>query len=54
MRETLKNLWDDIADQNNEDRLFDMMSLFFLIINKDITDEELQELKEYTKNDEFI
>ena len=49
MREALKNLWDAIADNENEDRLFDMVSLFSLIMNKSITDEEIKELMEYAK-----
>lgn len=49
MREPLKRLWDDIIDPDNEDGLFDMVSLFSLIINKSITDEELEELREYAK-----
>ena len=49
MRESLKHLWNAIVDENNEDRLFDMISLFALIMNKSITDDELQELREYAK-----
>ena len=49
MRESLKCLWNAIIDENNEDRLFDMISLFALIMNKSITDDELQELREYAK-----
>lgn len=49
MKEQLKNLWDAIADKNNEDRLFDMVSLFSLIMNNSITDDELRELMEYAK-----
>jgi len=51
MREPLKMLLNAIADNNNEDRLFDMISLFSLIIKNEITDEEMKELKEYV---EFI
>lgn len=47
MRKPLKLLWESILDKNNEDRLFDMMSLFALVINKSVTNEELEELKEY-------
>ena len=49
MREPLKKLWDAIIDNENEDRLFDLVSLFSLIINKSISDDELQELREYAK-----
>ena len=47
MREPLKLLCEAILDKNNDDRLFDMISLFSLMINKSITDDELRELREY-------
>lgn len=49
MREPLKMLLNAIADKKNEDRLFDVISLFSLIIKNEITDEELQEMREYVK-----
>ena len=47
MREALRLLCESILDKNNKDRLFDMVSLFTLIMNKNITDEELKELRKY-------
>lgn len=49
MREPLKDLWDAIIDKNNEDRIIDFISLLNLILQKEIDNNEMQELKEYAK-----
>ena len=49
MRKPLKLLWNSIIDKNNEDRMFDLMCLLFLIIKNEIYPNEMQELKEYAK-----
>lgn len=49
MREPLKNLWDAIIDTNNEDRLFDLISLFSLMLNNELYPDEINELRQYAK-----
>lgn len=47
MRKELKNLWDEITNPDNKDRLFDFMSLMLLLFDGDISNEEYLELREY-------
>ena len=49
MREPLKNLRDAIIDKNNEDRIIDLISLMNLMLQNQIDDNEMQELREYAK-----
>ena len=47
MRKELKNLWDEIMDLDNKERMFDLMSLMLLLFKGDISTNEYLELKEY-------
>lgn len=49
MRTELKNLWDEINNPLNKDRMFDLMSLMLLLFKGDISTNEYIELKEYAK-----
>ena len=49
MRKELKNLWDEINNPLNKDRMFDLMSLMLLLFNGDVSTDEYLELKEYAK-----
>lgn len=44
MRNVVKTLWDNILDTSNDERLLDMISFFTLVINGQITNEEVQEI----------
>ena len=50
MRKEVKALWDEIQNPYNKDRLFDYISLLANIMNGNITNEELTELKQYARN----
>lgn len=51
MREPLKNLWDDIVNPSNKDRLFDLISLYSLMVNGQIYPNEICELKKYANGE---
>lgn len=51
MRKELKNLWDEIMNPNNKDRMFDLVSLMLLLFNGDISTNEYLELKNYANAD---
>lgn len=48
MRDVVKTLWNNILnpDNENDERMIDMMSFFTLVINGQITNEEIKEIME--------
>jgi len=46
MRSVVKNLWDSILNplNTNDERMIDMVSFFTLILNGQITNEEIEEI----------
>lgn len=51
MRKELKFLWDEIINPDNKDRLFDLISLYNLMINNEIDEQEFYELKIYANGE---
>lgn len=51
MRKELKILWDEIINPNNKDRLFDLISLYSLMTNNEISEQEFYELKQYANGE---
>ena len=46
MRNVVKNLWDSILDPENDERTLDLISFFSLVLNGQITQDELKEIIE--------
>ena len=44
MRNVVKTLWGNVLDPANDEREIDLMSFFTLVINGQITNEEVQEI----------
>lgn len=44
MRNSVKILWDSILNPENDERLLDMISFFNLVLNGQITNDEIQEI----------
>lgn len=46
MRNVVKTLWNNVLDPQNDERKIDLISFFALVLNGQITNEEIQEILE--------
>jgi len=44
MRNVVKNLWESVISEDNEDRVLDAIAFFTLVYSKQITNEEVNEI----------